>query len=99
MTLSFKGNKQYALYGREFRLFLEGRNVLDRQNVRTERPTLFPTPTNEYYREYFTEFGEFGGAYNLADTIGAPEDILVPLYDPRVYSEPRSFRVGVQFEW
>jgi outer membrane receptor protein involved in Fe transport len=99
MTLSFKGNKQYALYGREFRLFLEGRNLLDRQNVRTERPTLFPTPTNEYYREYFTEFGEFGGAYNLADTIGAPEDILVPLYDPRVYSEPRSFRIGVQFEW
>lgn len=99
MTLSFKGNKQYALYGQEFRMFVEGRNLLDRQNVRTDRPGLFPTPTNEYYREYFTEFGELGGAYNLADTIGAPEDILVPLNDPRVYSEPRSFRVGVQFEW
>jgi hypothetical protein len=99
MSVSFRGNKQYSLYGQEFRLFLEGRNILDRKNVSTHRPTIWPTPDHEYYREYYTEFGELGGAYNLADTIGAPEDILVPLNDPRVYSEPRVFRVGVQYEW
>ncbi len=99
MNLNLRGNKQYALYGQEFRLFLEGRNILDRKNVRTDRPTLFPTPSHEYYQEYYTEFGELGGAYNLADTIGASEDILVPLNDPRVYGESRVFRVGIQFEW
>ena len=99
MTLSVRGNKQYSLYGQEFRLFLEGRNLLDRKNVRSDQPTIWPTPSNEYYQEYYTEFGELGGAYNLADTIGASEDILIPLNDPRVYSEPRVFRVGVQFEW
>jgi outer membrane receptor protein involved in Fe transport len=99
MHLNFRGNKQYSLYGQEFRLFLEGRNVLDRKNVSQYRPWIWPTPDHEYYREYYTEFGELGGAYNLADTIGAPEDILVPLNDPRVYSEPRVFRIGVQYEW
>jgi hypothetical protein len=99
MSLNLRGNKQYSLYGQEFRLFLEGRNVLDRQNVRGERPGIWPTPNNEYYRQYYTEFGELGGAYNLKDTIGADEDILIPLNDPRVYAEPRVFRVGIAFEW
>lgn len=99
MTINMRANKLYALYGREFRLFLSGRNLLDRRNVFDHRPGLFPTPDQEYYRQYFTEFGEFGGAYNLADTIGTTEDILVPLNDPRVYGEPRVFRVGIQFEW
>jgi hypothetical protein len=99
MTLSLRGNKQYSLYGQEFRLFLEGRNLLDRQNVRTENPSIWPTPSNDYYQQYYTEFGELGGAYNLADTIGSPEDVLIPLNDPRVYGEPRLFRVGLQFEF
>lgn len=99
MTLNLRANKLYALYGREFRLFLEGRNVLDRQNVRTDKPTLYPDPQNEYYQEYYTEFGQLGGAYNLKDTIGAADDILVPLNDPRVWGEPRVFRVGIAFEW
>lgn len=99
MTLNLRANKLYRLYGREFRLFLDGRNVLDRQNVRTDLPTLFPDPANEYYREYFTEFGQLGGAYNLKDTIGTPDDVLVPLNDPRVWGEPRNFRVGIAFEW
>jgi outer membrane receptor protein involved in Fe transport len=99
MTLSIRGNKQYALYGQEFRLFLEGRNLLDRKNVQQESPSVWPTPSNNYYQEYYTEFGELGGAYNLADTIGASEDVLIPLNDPRVYGEPRLFRVGLQFEF
>jgi len=99
MTLSLRGNKQYSLYGQEFRLFLEGRNLLDRKNVRTERPSIWPTPSHDYYQEYYTEFGELGGAYNLADTIGASEDVLIPLNDPRVYGEPRVFRVGLQLEF
>jgi outer membrane receptor protein involved in Fe transport len=99
MTLKLRANKQYTLYGQEFRLFLEGRNVLDRQNVRDHYPDIGPLPDHEYYREYYTEFGELGGAYNLADTIGTPEDILIPLNDPRVYGEPRVFRFGIQFEW
>lgn len=99
MTLNLRANKLYELYGREFRLFLEGRNVLDRQNVRTDYPTLYPDPDSEYYREYYTEFGQLGGAYNLKDTIGAPDDVLVPLNDPRVWGEPRSFRFGISFEW
>ena len=36
--------------------------MLDRKNVRDDRPGLFPTPTHEYYQEFFTEFGELGGA-------------------------------------
>jgi outer membrane receptor protein involved in Fe transport len=99
MNLNVRGNKQYSLYGQEFRLFLEGRNVLDRKNVRDDDPWLFPTPTHEYYQEYYTEYGELGGAYNLADTAGTADDILVPLNDPRVYSESRVFRIGIQFEW
>lgn len=99
MTLNLRANKLYRLYGREFRLFLEGRNVLDRQNVRTELPAINPNPDNEYYREFYTEFGKLGGAYNLKDTIGASEDILVPLNDPRVWGEPRVFRFGISFEW
>lgn len=99
MTLSMRGNKQYSLYGQEFRLFLEGRNLLDRKNVQTESPSIWPTPSHDYYQEYYTEFGELGGAYNLADTIGATEDVLIPLNDPRVYGEPRVFRVGLQFEF
>ena len=46
-----------------------------------------------------SEYGELGGAYNLADTIGADEDVLVPLNDPRVWGPPRSFRAGIQYEW
>jgi len=99
VILSLKGNKQYSLYGREFRLFLEGRSLLDRDNVRTEDPWIWPTPSNDYYQEYYTEFGELGGAYNLKDTISAPEDVLIPLNDPRVYGEPRVFRVGIQLEF
>ncbi len=99
MTLNLRANKLYSLYGREFRLFLEGRNILDRQNVRTDQPTLYPDPQNEYYQEYYTEFGQLGGAYNLKDTIGTPDDVLVPLNDPRVWGEPRVFRVGIAFEW
>ncbi|NNE44002.1 MAG: TonB-dependent receptor, partial [Gemmatimonadetes bacterium] len=99
MNLNLKAQKLYEVYNQEFRLFLEGRNILDRQNVRGLRPTLYPAPDAEYYREYFTEFGELGGAYNLADTIGLTEDVLIPLNDPRVYGEPRVFRVGVQFEF
>jgi outer membrane receptor protein involved in Fe transport len=98
-TLNMKAQKLYVLYGQEFRLFLEGRNILDRQNVRGLRPNLYPAPDAEYYREYYTEYGELGGAYNLADTIGLTEDVLIPLNDPRVYGEPRVFRVGVQLEF
>ncbi|MGQ0722093.1 MAG: TonB-dependent receptor [Candidatus Eiseniibacteriota bacterium] len=99
MTLDLKAQKLYVLYGQEFRLFLEGRNILDRQNVRSLRPQLYPIPDTEYYRQYYTEFGELGGAYNLADTIGLTEDVLIPLNDPRVFDEPRVFRVGLQFEF
>ena len=65
----------------------------------TGLPTIWPIPNYEYYREYYTEFGELGGAYNLRDTINASEDILIPLNDPRVYGQPRVFRVGIAFEW
>ncbi|NNE43030.1 MAG: TonB-dependent receptor, partial [Gemmatimonadetes bacterium] len=99
VRVSFRANKQYELYGEEFRLFLEGRNLLDRKNPATHYPNLFPNPDSEYYREYFTEYGQLGGAYNLSDTIGLAEDVLVPLDDPRVWGPPRSFRAGVQYEW
>jgi hypothetical protein len=98
-TLSLLGNKLYSLYGQEFRLFVEGRNLMNRRNVWEDQPSIWPVPSHEYYQEYYTEFGELGGAYNLADTIGASEDVLIPLNDPRVYGEPRLFRVGLQFEF
>jgi outer membrane receptor protein involved in Fe transport len=99
MTVNLKAQKLYELYGQEFRLFLEGRNVLDRRNVRGLQPFLYPTPDQEYYQQYYTEYGELGGAYNLKDTIGLNEDVLIPLNDPRVWGEPRVFRFGIQFEF
>jgi outer membrane receptor protein involved in Fe transport len=93
--ISFRGDKRYEIYGQEFSLFLEGRNITNRKNV------FFLNPAGSiYYNVYYTEYGQLGGAYNLRDVRqDLDRDVLLPLHDPQVYDEPRSFRAGIQFDW
>jgi outer membrane receptor protein involved in Fe transport len=95
-SIGFKGDKRYKIYRQEFSFVLEGHNVTDRRNLYA----LQPAGANRYYNVYYTEEGQLGGAYNLRDVRqDLQDDVLVPLHDPRVHSEPRSFRVGIQFDW
>lgn len=94
--VSLKADKRYKIYGQEFSFFLEGRNLSNRKNVFN----LTPGGANSYYNIYFTDQGQLGGAYNLRDVRqDLEDDVLIPLHDPRVYDEPRSFRIGLQFDW
>jgi outer membrane receptor protein involved in Fe transport len=94
-NVDIRADKRYKVYGQEFSLFLEGNNVTDHRNVAHHNPD-----GSVEYIAYLTEYGQLGGAYNLRDIRqDLEEDVLIPLHDPRVYQAPRSFRVGVQFDW
>ena len=96
-VLNIKADKQYKIAGKEVSLFLEGRNVLDEQNVATLTPGGFPGG-NGNYTAYYTAEGELGGAYDRGELLGLSDVIYVPLNDPRVYAPPRNFRVGFSFD-
>jgi hypothetical protein len=72
--------------------------VLSTKNIATLTPGSFPGG-NGNYTSYYTADDELGGAYDEGELLGIPEVIYVPLYDPRVYAPPRSFKVGVSFDW
>lgn len=94
--VALKADKRYKIYGQEFSFFLEGRNLSNRKNVFS----LTPPGSSTYYNIYFTDQRQLGGAYNLRDVRqDLEEDVLIPLHDPRVFDEPRSFRMGLQFDW
>lgn len=93
--LSARLDKRYRIYRQEFSLFLDGRNLTNRRNVRLLSPLGDPL-----YAVYYTEHGGFGGAYNLRDVRqDLQDDVLVPLGDPSVFQAPRSFQMGIQFDW
>jgi hypothetical protein len=96
--VNIKADKRYKIAGQEISLFLEGRNVLDKQNIATVSPGSWPGGDGNYISYYSTE-GELGGAYDRGELLGLTDVIYVPISDPRVYSAPRNFRVGVSFDW
>jgi outer membrane receptor protein involved in Fe transport len=97
-TLDIKADKFYRIAGQEVLLFVEGNNVLDRKNLANLDPATWPVESGDYVAYYTTE-GEVGGAYDRGELLGLADIIYVPLNDPRVYSPPRNFRVGLSFDW
>ena len=97
-TFNIKGDKRWKIAGQEVSLFLEGRNILDRQNIATMSPGSWPGGEGNYTSYYTTE-GELGGAYDEGELLGLADVLYMPISDPRVYSTPRNFRVGVSFDW
>jgi outer membrane receptor protein involved in Fe transport len=97
-TVNIKADKRYKIAGQEISLFLEGRNILDRQNIATLSPGSWPGGAANY-GSYYTTTGELGGAYDQGELLGLPDVIFVPINDPRVYAVPRNIRVGVSFDW
>jgi len=97
-TINVRADKRFRIAGQEISLFLEGRNILDTQNIANMNPGSWPGGSGNYTAYYTTE-GELGGAYDEGELLGIQEVIYVPIYDPRVYSPPRSFKVGVSFDW
>jgi hypothetical protein len=96
--LDLRANKLYSVYGQEFRLFVEGNNLLNRTNVRLVNPTDWPS--NEgLHTVYYTETGQLGGAYNLNDVNASAGDQFVTLADPRVLDPKRRVKVGIMFDW
>jgi hypothetical protein len=93
-----RANKLYKIYGREFRLFVEGNNVLDNDNVRNLAPGFWPT-NDPLYGVYYTESGGLGGAYSLSSVSATAEHELVPLGDPRVFDPGRSIKLGILVDW
>jgi hypothetical protein len=97
-TVNLKADKKYKIAGQEISLFLEGTNILDRKNIATMGPGNWPGGNGNYIA-YYTTQGQLGGAYDRGEILGLPDVLYVPLNDPRVQSAPRSFRVGVSFDW
>jgi outer membrane receptor protein involved in Fe transport len=97
-VLNLKADKIYKIAGQEVTLFVEGMNVLDRLNVATLDPGSSSGGDGNYVSYYTTE-GQLGGAYDRGELLGLADVIYVPLNDPRVYSPPRNFRVGLSFDW
>ena len=96
--LDIRANKLYSMYGQEFRLFVEGDNVLNRENIRMLNPGDWPT--NEgLHTVYYTESGQLGGAYNLNDVNSSAGNQFVGLSDPRVFDPMRRIKVGIMFDW
>jgi outer membrane receptor protein involved in Fe transport len=96
--LDVKADKVYRIAGQEVSFFVEGKNVLNRKNIATLTPFTWPIDGGNYISYYTTE-GEVGGAYDRGELLGLADVIYVPLNDPRVYSPPRNFRVGISFDW
>ena len=97
-TLDLQAEKQYKVWGQLVTLFVRGNNVLDTRNISRLGSLDWPAPPGTIgndYEIFYTETGRAGGAF-LGDDVN--EDGIrdwVPVNDPRVFSEGRSIRVGV----
>jgi outer membrane receptor for ferrienterochelin and colicin len=101
-SLDVQAEKYYTLWGQRFRVFLQSRNLLDTKNIFVLEPGNWPPPPSSVgsdYVKYYTETGKAGGAYIGDDVNGDGIEDWVPLHDPRVFSNPRTIRVGVGFEF
>ena len=97
-TVNLKADKRYRIAGQEISLFLEGENILDKRNIARLGPTNWPVGGGNYVA-YYTVNGGLGGAYDSDELLGLPSVNYVALNDPRVYASPRSFSVGISFDW
>jgi len=97
-TVNLKADKKYKIAGQEISLFLEGANILDERNIASLSPGNWPGGGGNYV-PYYTTQRQLGGAFDEGEILGLPDVIYVPLNDPRVYAAPRSFRVGISFDW
>lgn len=96
--LDLRANKLYSMYGQEFRLYVEGSNLLDRDNIATFNPSDWPGNSG-LHAEYYTEAGELGGAFNLHEVNASSDDRYIPLSDPRTVDPGRALKVGVMVDW
>lgn len=99
-SLDIQAEKYYRLWGQRFKMFMQSRNVLDAKNITDPAPQNWPLPPGrkgEDYLIYYTETGRSGGAYVGQDTNGDEIGDWVALSDPRVFGDPRSVRMGLQF--
>jgi hypothetical protein len=100
--LDVRAEKFYSLWGQRFQVFLDGQNILDTKNITNLSPNNWPTPPGRSandYDIYYTETGRGGGAYVGNDVTGDGIGDWVPVYDPRVYGDPRSIRVGLSYSF
>jgi outer membrane receptor for ferrienterochelin and colicin len=101
-TLDVQAEKHYKLWEQSFKIFLQGRNVLDARNITVLSPANWPLAPGRDpfdYDVYFTETGKAGGGYVGADRNGDGVGDWVPLEDPRVYGNPRSVRMGMTYSF
>lgn len=96
--MDIRANKLYKIYGQEFRLFVDGTNLMNKENIRLLSPGDWPT-NDGMYTVYYTETGQLGGAYNLNDVNSSAGNQFVSLGDPRVLDPKRRIRVGIMFDW
>jgi len=96
--LDLRANKLFSAYGQEFRLFVEGTNLLNRTNIRLINPADWPS-NDGLHTVYYTETGQLGGAYNLNDVNASAGDQFVSLADPRVLDPKRRVKVGIMLDW
>ena len=101
-SLDIQAQKYYQLWGQQFKVFLQSRNVLDAKNITNLSPGNWPAPPGSIgndYAIYYTETGQGGGAYVGDDNNGDGIGDWVPLNDPRVFGDPRSIKLGVQLDF
>ena len=96
--LDIRANKLYSIYGPEFRLIVDGTNLLNKEHIRQLNPDDWPS--NEgLHTVYYTETGQLGGAYNLNEVNSSAGNQFIPLNDPRVLDPKRRVKVGIMFDW
>lgn len=100
--LNVQGRKRFNVYGRDLTFFVEGHNLLDKDILRRngERPFVSPPMAvgGMDNGAYLTETGEYGGAY-LVDIDDDGRDDFVPVHDPTVFAEHRTWRLGLGFQF
>ena len=94
VTLQFR--RYINFYGQRLTLELQGWNLLNQDNPEGAGGGIFPGMNNATaaYGSYLTETGKFGGAF-LQDQNGDTFNEFIPIYDPRVFAQHRTFRIGL----
>ncbi len=101
-SLDIRAEKYYQIWGQRFKVFLDGRNVLDAKNITDLAPNNWPSAPGrdgQDYIKYYTETGRAGGAYIGDDVDGDGTGDWVQVNDPRVFGDPRSVRIGVAYSF
>ena len=98
--LRFQAERHVNLYGQDLTLYVQGINLINQDAVANIDPVILPATIDAApgYRAYLTETGKFGGAY-LQDIDGDQINDFIPLNDPRVFGQHRTFRVGMAWNF